>query len=68
MSRKKKYPTAWMRQWFLITTYNPIGFFKRRKFFVVATTHNTAERKLLKAHPDAKTLCIAPLGANHDQR
>jgi hypothetical protein len=57
--RKRKFPTRWLKQWWIIELYSPVGLFKRKTFFVFATTHNTAQRKLLKRYPEAQPLCIS---------
>lgn len=62
MGRKKKFPTRWGKQWFMIELYKPIGWLRRRKFLVRATTHKTAVAKLRKLYPCAEIFCVAPIG------
>lgn len=58
--KKKKYPSKWLKQFWLIKLYEPVGFFRRRIFFVFASTHNTAVRKITSRYKDAKPLLISP--------
>lgn len=63
MSRKKKFPTRWGKQWFLIELYKPIGWLRRTKFIVRATTYKTAMAKLHKLYPCAEISVVTPIGA-----
>ena len=58
MSKKKKYPKRWRKQWFEIELYEPIGWLKRKRFYLMATTHETAKRKFKARWPSANILMI----------
>jgi hypothetical protein len=59
MSKKRKRPQRWAKQWFVIELYKPIGWLRRRRFYVFATTHSTAQRKFMALHPRADVMLIS---------
>ena len=64
MSRKLKFPTRWKKQWFIIELYKPIGFLRRTKFFVRATTYRTAIRKFRKYYPESEVLSVSNIAGD----
>jgi hypothetical protein len=62
VSRKRKRPKMWRSQWFMIELYQPVGLLRRKRFYLIATTHRVAEQKLIARWPNAKILMISNVG------
>lgn len=63
MSRKKKRLFQWGTQWWEVSTYHPVGFFRRKVFFVRAKSYQKAHAKVMRRYPSASILCTTPLGS-----
>jgi len=57
--KKRKFPKKFVKQTWYIELYKGIGFFRRKKFTIVATTPNTATRDFILKYPEAKILAVA---------